>query len=130
MHVHDLWHRDETQIKEEQEDVEHEQPLEEMEVGEDSRAEAAANVFHGPVPQRQTLPTGRHARPTPAERLGGPPGHWVRKQQVWDVFFCKTGRFPKWFVTIVILGTLSYFLLPSYPIKIIIKKNREKAASQ
>lgn len=47
---------DKAKVDQEGENVEHEQPLEEQEIGEDAGAEPAAYLFHDALPQRQGLP--------------------------------------------------------------------------
>lgn len=68
-HVRDLRHRDEAQVEDNQEDVKLEQPLEEAEIGEHSRAVMPTNLLQCPVPQRQVPFAGRHIQPPPVHRL-------------------------------------------------------------
>lgn len=56
MVINQQWDGDEPKVDQERDDVEHEEPLEEQEVGEDAGAEPAAYLLHGAVPKLQSLP--------------------------------------------------------------------------
>lgn len=47
---------DEAKVDQERDDVEHEKPLQEHEVGQDAGAEPAAYLLHGASPKLQSLP--------------------------------------------------------------------------
>lgn len=47
---------DEAKVDQERDHVEHEEPLEEHEVGQDAGAEPAAYLLHGTLPKLQSLP--------------------------------------------------------------------------
>ena len=54
--MHQLRDGDEAKVDQEGEEIEHEQPLEEQEVGEDASSELAANLLERPLPDLQGLP--------------------------------------------------------------------------
>ena len=56
-------------VHQEGENVEHEQPLEEHEVGEHAGAKRATDLFHDALPQLQGLPGRSYTISAPAERL-------------------------------------------------------------
>lgn len=56
MVVDQQWDGDEAKVDQERDDVEHEEPLEEHEVGQDAGAEPAAYLLHGTLPKLQSLP--------------------------------------------------------------------------
>lgn len=67
--VNELRDGDEAEVDQEGENVEHEQPLEEQEVGEDTGAKLAAYLFHDALPQLQGLPGWPYGVAAPAEGL-------------------------------------------------------------
>lgn len=62
---------DEAKVDQEGENVEHKQPSEEQEVGEDAGAKPAAYLLDDALPQLQGLPGWPYTVATPAERLRG-----------------------------------------------------------
>lgn len=60
---------DEAEIDEEGEDIEHEQPLEKAEVGQDRGAEPPPDLLQTVLPDHQALPGRGHAHPEPTEEL-------------------------------------------------------------
>lgn len=71
---------DKAKIYEEGENVEHKEPLEEQEIGEDAGAKLATNLLHDALPKLQRLPGWPDIVATPAERLRQVlPGEiWIR----------------------------------------------------
>lgn len=60
---------DKAKVDEERENVEHKEPLEEQEVGEDAGAKLATYLLYGALPQLQGLPGWPYTVATPAEIL-------------------------------------------------------------
>lgn len=63
------WDGDKAKVDQERENVEHEQPLEENEIGEDAAAKLATDLFHDALPQFEGLPGRPHTVAAPAEKL-------------------------------------------------------------